>query len=369
MSWKHAASIVCPRSRWADLKRREPVSVKRVVQIGIACGIIIAIVGTSLWVSKRAAHQRYQALTKQGVVAQRDASGRIVQINAWPKGMPASAFELLARLSRLKVLNLSTSELTDAELRYVERIESLEELVLNQTQVTDAGVVRLASLGNLQRVGIDRPVTSVGAYRLSLARPDLKIDLRPLPFHGLNSLRERGGHGELNEKYELVMLDLHGSKVTDADLQPVAVCGQLRIVNLSGTKVGDAGLESLRDLENLREIWLTGTSITDEGLKVIAELSQLKSISLSRTGVTDAGIAHLKSLTALEVLHLGETEISDEGLQHLRGLRKLKTVYVTKSRVTTAGVTELADAIPSIDVIGGSEPEKPVEEIESRVLG
>jgi hypothetical protein len=74
-------------------------------------------------------------------------------------------------------------------------------------------------------------------------------------------------------------------------------------------------------------------------------------------------------LTALEVLHIGETEVSDDGLQYLRELHQLKEVYVNESRVTTTGASELSDAISTVQVFGGSEPEKPVEEIESRVLG
>jgi len=70
----------------------------------------------------------------------------------------------------------------------------------------------------------------------------------------------------------------------------------------------------------------------------------------------------------LEVLHVGETEVSDNGLRHLHGLSHLKEVYATESRVTTDGAAELVDAIPAVQVFGGTEPEKPVEEIESRVL-
>jgi internalin A len=178
-----------------------------------------------------------------------------------------------------------------------------------------------------------------------------------------------GGHGELNDEYELVALDLHDSPVTDNDMLPVLACTQLQMVNLSGTQVGDAGLACLRNLVGVRELWLTGTNVSDEGIKMIAGFGHLKSISLARTQVSDAGLKQLESLTELEILHVGETSISDEGLRHLRGLGHLREVYATESRVTTGGASELADAIPAVQVFGGAEPEKPVEEIESRVLG
>ncbi|MDP6059928.1 MAG: hypothetical protein QGH33_13600, partial [Pirellulaceae bacterium] len=238
------------------------------------------------------------------------------------------------------------------------------------TRITDAGLIRLAALKNLKRISVTpSAVTSDGVFQLRQVRPDLNIVLNPLELHGLKHLVTYGGHGELNDEYDLVALDLHDSAVTDDDLLPVVACRQLHMVNLSGTSIGDAGLSCLRNLEDLRELWLTGTRVSDEGLKVISEFSHLKSISLARTQVSDTGIARFRSLTALEVLHIGETEVSDDGLQYLRELHQLKEVYVNESRVTTTGASELSDAISTVQVFGGSEPEKPVEEIESRVLG
>ncbi len=344
---------------------------KRGVWIGIACAVI-GITVVWLWLSKKTAQARYDRLVELGAIAQRDKSGHVTQINVWPKGAAAGELELLTRLPRLRLLNLYEADITDADFQYIVRIDSLEHLILAGNQVTDTGLVRLAALENLQRVSLmPSGVTSAGVYRLKQARPDLQIAVNALELSGLVHLRKYGVHGALDDKYRLVALDFNGTSVTDEDLRPVASHRLLRMVNLSETRIGDAGLEHLRSLDNVRELWLTGTAITDDGLKKLAGMVRLKAISLSRTRVTDTGMAHLRALKELEIVHLGETDIGDGGLRHLLGLRRLKEVYVTQSRVTKDAAAELANAIPSLRVLGApeSEPAKQAKEIESNVFG
>src|SRR5262249_899692 len=69
------------------------------------------------------------------------------------------------------------------------------------------------------------------------------------------------------------------------------------VVNLEGSKVTDAALRQVGELRNLRELHLDSTGITDAGLKELAPLGQLRELHLINTKVTDAALKHLGTLT------------------------------------------------------------------------
>jgi serine/threonine protein kinase/DNA-directed RNA polymerase subunit RPC12/RpoP len=205
----------------------------------------------------------------------------------------------------------------------------------------------------------------------------------------------------------VVVVRLKDTKVTDADLEPLAAFPQLRILDLTGatnvtdsalkglasltrlqelylgqTTVTDAGLKDLAPLTNLQKLGLEATGVTDAGLKDVAVLTQLQYLNLGRTAVTDAGLKDLAPLTQLQVLGLyhtgmtdaglkelaafpqlqklmlGDTAVTDAGLKDLAGLKELKRLEVPRTKVTATGVQELKAAIPGVDVMapGAEEP-------------
>ena len=65
---------------------------------------------------------------------------------------------------------------------------------------------------------------------------------------------------------------------------------------------------------DLRVLELGGTRITDAGLVHLRGLTNLKMLVLDRTKVTDAGMVHLKGLVNLEELRLQSTAITGADL-------------------------------------------------------
>ena len=65
----------------------------------------------------------------------------------------------------------------------------------------------------------------------------------------------------------LQWLSLNQTEVTDAGLVHLKELTKLIHVDLSGTKVSDAGLEHLKGLTNLQTLNLNNTKVTDEGVK------------------------------------------------------------------------------------------------------
>jgi len=74
--------------------------------------------------------------------------------------------------------NLSETALTDDDLATLASLPELTVLNLFGTKITDAGLGILEQMGPLRRVYLWRSsVTPAGAARLSLARPDLLVDI------------------------------------------------------------------------------------------------------------------------------------------------------------------------------------------------
>jgi hypothetical protein len=89
-------------------------------------------------------------------------------------------------------------------------------------------------------------------------------------------------------------LDLERTNVTDAGLEHLQGLTKLQWLGLAGTKVTDAGLERLRGLAKLQWLGLAETKVTDAGLEHLKRLTKLQSLYLGDTKVTNAGVKKLQ---------------------------------------------------------------------------
>src|SRR5262245_50620249 len=61
----------------------------------------------------------------------------------------------------------------------------------------------------------------------------------------------------------IVKVDLHGTKVTDADLVILKNLKELRVLDLRLTRIGDAGVANLKNLTKLETLNLFRSELTD----------------------------------------------------------------------------------------------------------
>ena len=93
---------------------------------------------------------------------------------------------------------------------------------------------------------------------------------------------------------ELQTLRLAHTRVSDAGLLHLEGLTQLKTLDLFRTKITDAGLAHLKGLPNLQTLTLSFTKITDAGLEHLKGLTKLQMPWLTDTRVTEAGIDQLK---------------------------------------------------------------------------
>jgi hypothetical protein len=151
-------------------------------------------------------------------------------------------------------------------------------------------------------------------------------------------------------KNSIWSIDLHRTRVTDADMAQLEPLSRLRSLNLFGTKITDAGLRSLSGLKELQTLYLNDTAVTDAGLQNLQGLKKLSDLGLNKTRITDGGLTILQGLTNLHSLSLSETQITDRGLETLKSLRTLKHLYVARTRVTATGLESLKKALPGLQI-------------------
>jgi tetratricopeptide (TPR) repeat protein len=182
--------------------------------------------------------------------------------------------------------------ISDAQLKYLAKLPTLEMLHLERTQITDAGLEYLRGLTNITDLSFaDTRITDVGL--------------------------------------------VHLNRLT-----------ALRALNLTNTQVTGVAFEHLTDLTNLKELDLTSTQITDAGLEHLARLANLTWLRLTDTPITDAGLEHLETATALERLWLDGTKVTDAGLKHLKGLTRLRELCLIDTWVTKEGAKDARRALP-----------------------
>jgi hypothetical protein len=215
-------------------------------------------------------------------------------------------------LTGLQELNLDNNEVTDAGLAQLEGLGNLEDLALTKAQVTDAGLVHLRKLTNLRTLRLDRTrVSDAGFVHLKGMTKLEGLFLVDTDITG-EGLAQLGGMNSL------IFLVLSRAPVTDAGLMRLPALPKLELLMIDGTRVTDAGLSHLSKLSSLQVLSLSGTQVTNDGLEHLQKLTSLRELDLSNTQVTDAGSIHLKRLSQLRALRLEGTQITDESIVELR---------------------------------------------------
>lgn len=157
-----------------------------------------------------------EAASADGVMVSCDGEGEVtfLDFHAHPDASAASVH--VKSFPNLKMLNFSSSKLTDADIVNLADAVHVEELGLHGTDITDAGLDHLAKLSKLRQLNLTD--TAVGD----------------------------AGLAKLTGFTDLVRLDLQNTKVTDEGLQHLEALENLMYVVLSNSPVTEEGVGKLR---------------------------------------------------------------------------------------------------------------------------
>ncbi|XP_069771814.1 uncharacterized protein [Narcine bancroftii] len=268
-----------------------------------------------------------------------------------------SGLEVLTCLQRLQHLNLAACvKLTDNCLYSIRGLNCLSHLILDQTKVSDLGMMDYLACApeslvhlSLNQTGISDQMLAV----LTTAVPHLRfLSLKHTKVCDVSALKDLSS---------LQTLHLDNTSITGSSLQALSSHSTLTSLSVSGLpspsgnvilqiisglkltqlklpdrhSVSDAGLCFLSLLDRLVELDLTDyTQVTDEGISHLARLLRLTKLSLSNTQLTDAGLAPLHALKYLEELCLDRTSVGSKAVaQCVRVLPHLQVLSLASTRV------------------------------------
>ena len=162
-------------------------------------------------------------------------------------------------------------QLTDRDLAPLEALDRVEDLMIVDTPITDAGIAHLEGLTNLRRLIL---------INTEAAEPKMHL--------------------------------------TDAGLASLQWMTKLETLDLHGTDVSDAGLVHLRPMTDLQSLGLARTKISGAGLVHLSRMKHLKELRMQHTSLTDAGLTHLRGMVSLQELRISGTKTSDTALDESR---------------------------------------------------
>uniref|UniRef100_A0A3B4AJ77 UBX domain-containing protein n=1 Tax=Periophthalmus magnuspinnatus TaxID=409849 RepID=A0A3B4AJ77_9GOBI len=259
-----------------------------------------------------------------------------------------SGLSILPSLVKLQYLNLaSCSKLTDACLQHI-TLKSLYFLSLDQTKVTDSGMVLYlqSAPSCLSQLSLNQTtVTEVTLEALTSFVPQLRVlSIKQTKVSQVTAL---------SQMCNLQTLSLDGTGVTETSLEHLRNHPSLSSLSLTGIHAVD-GNHTLQIISlKLTHLTLPGRHcVTDSGMSALSRLTLLCELDLTDyTHVTDQGVRHLCTLT-LRKLSLSNTQVSDAGLPFLQGLQELQDLCLDRTTVTSQGVADLIVHLPLLQVLG-----------------
>ncbi|MHC4639336.1 MAG: leucine-rich repeat domain-containing protein, partial [Planctomycetota bacterium] len=260
----------------------------------------------------------------------------------------------LAKLTSLEELALVSEQVDDAGLVYLAKLPKLRYLqLLGNSIFSDAGMVHLKDIPNLRILDISvlRQITDEGLANLAGC-----TQLERINFHWNKNITDKGV-SYLATMPSLKMIDLRHAHITDAGLAHLAEIKSLEYLDLPSESVTDKGLGYLGQLTNLKHLRMPSPHYvdpkrdkrlyTDKGLEELTKLQSLEELSLSGLGVTDAGMSHIAKLSNLRNLNISGCLITNKGLAKLTTLKSLKSLWLYETKVTISGLSQF-NVLPNL---------------------
>lgn len=139
-----------------------------------------------------------------------------------------------------------------------------------------------------------------------------------------------------------------GPATTDVGLRHLNGLTGLRALDLSRTQITGAGLRHPRQLPVLQILTLRNTKVRDEDLVHLTRFSTLVCLDLAGTEISDAGLVYLTQLPNLRSLRVEHTRISDAGVEDLKRIPNLHWLFACDTRLTQSGANALSASRPGV---------------------
>ena len=223
-----------------------------------------------------------------------------------------------------------------------------------QAQLRQDRIRQLRELGAVVFTQGD-DVVEVSANRTKISDTDLQLisDFTQLTDLSLEETSvSDNGLVHVRDLHKIEWLNLYRTEIGDAGLQTLSQLRSLQHLPVGETNVTDDGLAHLKDMRQLLYLGVRANHVTDDGVKHLSELVNLTGLHLGETLVTSAGLKHLTSMARLRTLWLDGTQVSDNAIATLVRLTSLRELHIIGTKITAKGLKRLQARLPRCRIIG-----------------
>jgi predicted small integral membrane protein len=225
------------------------------------------------------------------------------------------------------IIVLTTPKTPPEALRHLERLRSIEKIMLAGPQWTDKELAELTTRYRFGRLEIFESSITPAGWRALERLPLVALDVQ-MQSIGPEFLHIAQTMPHLEE------LTFEGPAITNADLKSLSGHPTLNDLTIWETRVTSDCIETLATLPDLTQLRIDSTGINDGFLKELGRLGKLKGLSVSGTKITDAGLAAIPATVHLEQLYVEHTAITEAGLLSLRNVPTDLSFLGTNVRLT-----------------------------------
>ncbi len=176
-------------------------------------------------------------------------------------------FLAINHLEKMKVMELSSTDIGNRGFEHLKTCSSLVELVMNSCLITGPALASLKDLTTLKRLVVDHN------------------DLDDASLASLKGLKN------------LMAVRLQACKIGDAGLAHLKGCERLTHVDIGLNKnITDKCLPTLLSFKNLIHLDLTDTSVTMVGFRQLSKLPKLTHFGFAFSSVSEQQLAELRRL-------------------------------------------------------------------------
>jgi len=187
----------------------------------------------------------------------------------------------LTTLSGLRTLLLSSTAVTDRSVSHLQQLQQLILVDLMNTQVSSDGQAAIMALVEVRAANASpAPSAPPEGWVFSTAAAEAARAAAADMDRYADAVSKFGGEVELS-------LDFSRLPLTESDVRQVPLAKCVRGIDLSNTKVTDPALTYLREAApNLEKISLNSTGVTDAGIKELMALPRLCEANLEGTNIS-----------------------------------------------------------------------------------
>ncbi len=240
----------------------------------------------------------------------------------------AAFFEHVGHLATLESLNVISTKFNDDWMPSLARLTNLKVLrFTNNGKLTDAGMVQLAGLKNLENFSFVGTQMTGKAY----ARFEGFTKLAKVSHRG-SSIDDEGLRLLCEHLPNLESISLAHAKFTDAGAPHLAKLAKLKGLELGTSKATPQALKHVAGLP-LEYLQLGEGFESPACFPLIKDIRTLRRLTLTNAqSLTETDLQALAGLTQLEHLEIGKMPLPDERIPALRALAFLKSMRLVPAK-------------------------------------